>query len=60
MDKYHAYDTEEGGNRRIDLRQNFRSPCVSIGIGNYIFERIMRQDFGGIAYDDAAKLVPGQ
>ena len=59
MDKYHAYDTEEGGNRRIDLRQNFRSRASVLESANYIFERIMRQDFGGIAYDDAAKLVPG-
>lgn len=59
MEKYHAYDTEEGGNRRIDLRQNFRSRASVLESANYIFERIMRQDFGGIAYDDAAKLVPG-
>ena len=58
-EKYHAYDTEEGGNRRIDLRQNFRSRASVLESANCIFERIMRQDFGGIAYDDAAKLVPG-
>lgn len=58
MEKYHAYDTEEGGNRRIDLRQNFRSRASVLESANYIFERIMRQDFGGIAYDDAAKISP--
>lgn len=60
MEKFHRYTVEEGGkNQRIDLRKNFRSRESVLESANYIFEKIMRAEFGGIAYDEAARLVTG-
>lgn len=59
MQKYNSYDTAESKTQRIDLQQNFRSRERVLESANYLFERLIRKDFGGIAYDDAAKLVPG-
>ncbi|MCH5267586.1 MAG: helicase-exonuclease AddAB subunit AddA [Lachnospiraceae bacterium] len=59
MEKYHTFSTGDSKNQRIDLRKNFRSRASVLESANYIFEKIMRTEFGGIAYDDAARLVPG-
>ncbi len=59
MQKYHAYSTEESKMQRIDLHQNFRSRATVLESANTLFERLMREDFGGIVYDEAASLVPG-
>lgn len=59
MEKYNTYSTEDGKSQRIDLRENFRSRASVLESANYIFEKIMRMEFGGIAYDEGAKLVPG-
>ena len=45
--------------RRIDLHKNFRSREQVLETSNYIFRRVMCEDLGGIAYDDAASLYPG-
>lgn len=60
LEKYKSYSKEEGAiSRRIDLAKNFRSrPAVLEGI-NYIFERLMSESFGEMAYDEDAKLYPG-
>ena len=60
MDKYYAYKKEVGGlNRRIDLKKNFRSrPNILEGI-NFIFEHLMSEGFGEMAYDEDARLYPG-
>ncbi len=60
LDKYRTYTKEAGAqNRRIDLARNFRSrPQILHGI-NYIFERLMSEGFGEMAYDEDAKLNPG-
>lgn len=59
MQKYISYDTADSKTQRIDLQQNFRSRERVLESANYLFERLIREDFGGIAYDDAARLVPG-
>lgn len=59
MEKYNSYTTEESRCQRIDLHQNFRSRAEVLESANYLFERIMQKDLGGIVYDDAARLVPG-
>lgn len=59
MDKYHRYTKEESKSQRIDLQKNFRSRANVLEFTNYIFEHVMQEKFGGIAYDEAARLVPG-
>lgn len=59
MQKYNSYSRENSKMQRIDLHQNFRSRATVLESANYLFERLMREDFGGIVYDDAARLVPG-
>lgn len=59
MQKYNSYSKEDGKMQRIDLHQNFRSRATVLESANYLFERLMREDFGGIVYDEAASLVPG-
>lgn len=59
MQKYNSYDTADSKTQRIDLHQNFRSRERVLESANYLFERLIRGDFGGIVYDDAARLVPG-
>ncbi|WP_022777750.1 helicase-exonuclease AddAB subunit AddA [Butyrivibrio sp. AE3009] len=46
-------------NRRIDLHMNFRSRKEVLDITNYIFDRIMGKDLGGVEYDADARLVFG-
>ena len=45
---------------RINLKKNFRSRQEVIDAVNYIFERCMKEDIGGVLYDDEAKLYFGQ
>lgn len=59
MDKYNRYTVAESKEQRIDLHQNFRSRASVLNASNYFFEKLMREDFGGICYDEAARLVPG-
>ena len=44
----------------IRLRTNFRSRPPVIDAVNTVFERLMRKDFGGVAYDDDARLRAGR
>ncbi|MDO4306083.1 MAG: helicase-exonuclease AddAB subunit AddA [Eubacteriales bacterium] len=59
MDKYKRYTLTDGPEQRIDLHKNFRSRAEVLHSVNYLFRRIMGEDLGGIAYDDAAALYPG-
>lgn len=59
LEKYHSYKGEEGSLRRIDLSKNFRSRTQVVDAVNGIFSRIMSEETGGIAYDEAAALYPG-
>ena len=58
LQKYSLYEDGEEG-IRIDLHQNFRSRTEVLRPVNEIFERIMRQELGGIDYDEAAVLRAG-
>ncbi|MEE8167117.1 MAG: UvrD-helicase domain-containing protein, partial [Myxococcota bacterium] len=44
----------------IRLQTNFRSRPPVIDAVNTVFERLMRKDFGGVAYDDDARLRAGR
>ena len=59
MEKYDTYTTEESQNQLICLDQNFRSRPEVLDSVNAIFERIMKRDMGGVAYDEEAKLHVG-
>ena len=55
--RYHAYERGEG--LKIELRDNFRSSPDVLEVCNRVFSRWMREDFGGIDYNDRIKLVAG-
>ena len=59
MEKYHSYKPEESNKQRIDLHKNFRSRGEVLSGVNYIFYQIMREELGGVLYDDKAALYPG-
>lgn len=58
MQKYEEY-AETGPYRRIVLGKNFRSRRAVVDAVNDIFFCLMRKEFGGVAYDAAAKLYLG-
>ena len=58
MEKYERYATE-GTERKILLHRNFRSRREVTDSVNHVFERIMKRELGGIAYDKEAALFPG-
>lgn len=61
---YGTYDQDDEGNinptQRIDLDKNFRSRKVVLDFVNDIFEQIMTESVGGVAYDEAASLKYGE
>ncbi len=59
LNKYRRYSEDESKGKRIDLQQNFRSRASVLESANYIFEKIMLESFGGIRYDESARLSPG-
>lgn len=60
MEKLGTYDkSKDAKDRRIDLHKNFRSRKEVLDITNYIFDRIMGRDLGGVDYDEDARLVHG-
>nr|MCR5671294.1 helicase-exonuclease AddAB subunit AddA [Butyrivibrio sp.] len=60
MEKFHKYDRDPAASdRRIDLHKNFRSRKEVLESTNYIFQRIMGEDLGGVDYDKDAELVTG-
>lgn len=59
LGKYKRFTKGKGPEQKIDLHKNFRSRSLVLEFANFIFEHIMREEFGGIPYDEAARLVPG-
>lgn len=59
MEKYHTYTLSDSDCQRIDLHKNFRSRAEVLDSTNYVFERIMRKELGGVAYDEQAALYLG-
>ncbi|HZK09588.1 MAG TPA: UvrD-helicase domain-containing protein [Clostridia bacterium] len=58
IEKYHSYNQLKK-KRRIDLTKNFRSARPILEASNDLFQKLMREDFGGLEYDDKARLVFG-
>lgn len=60
LDKQASYSSDEcAGDRRIDLKNNYRSREEIINGVNYIFKTIMSRDLGEIDYDELAELRLG-
>ena len=59
MEKLASYRKGTGSYRRVDLHKNFRSRELVLDCVNSVFRRIMKQDLGGIEYDDDACLHAG-
>lgn len=61
MDKYNTYSSEKNAsNRKILLKNNFRSRSNILETINYIFYQIMDEKLGGITYDKDVALDPGK
>ena len=59
MEKFDSYGKGEGKERRIDLKQNFRSRRQVTDSVNACFSVLMGRDLGGVEYDEDAALYPG-
>lgn len=65
VEKYKEYSgtdknrPEGSSNRKIDLSKNFRSRQSVLDCVNELFGQIMKQELGGIRYDEAARLNYG-
>lgn len=59
MNQY-AKAREDSSDCRIDLHQNFRSRQSILDSTNAVFERLMKEDVGGVSYDEDARLSPGR
>ncbi len=61
MEKLGSFSKDEkASDRRIDLHNNFRSRIEVLAGTNYIFEKIMGSDLGGVDYDEDALLRLGR
>ena len=58
IEKYHRYKAD-GDHRRIELNRNYRSRPEVVDSVNDVFDRIMREELGGVEYDEAARLFAG-
>lgn len=59
MEKYTAYSLENGKEQKILLSQNFRSRKNILDGINFIFEKIMSEQVGGLTYNKDAALYAG-
>lgn len=60
INKYNAFaDQEEEQGNRIILAENFRSRKSVLDFTNLVFQQLMDEDVGQIAYDQAAELING-
>jgi ATP-dependent helicase/nuclease subunit A len=53
-------DSANDSGELIDLRENFRSSAPVIEAINRIFERLFTREFGGLEYDEHARLIAGR
>jgi ATP-dependent helicase/nuclease subunit A len=56
----YARDWRRKNGQTIPLSENFRSRESLLGLVNSIFSLVMREEIGGVAYDDEAQLKFGQ
>ncbi|MCR4907700.1 MAG: helicase-exonuclease AddAB subunit AddA [Lachnospiraceae bacterium] len=58
INRYERSSAEEGS-ARIDLKKNFRSRPEVLDAVNFLFEKTMSRECGGVDYDEAQRLYPG-
>jgi len=60
-EKYHRFSEDEAGEtpRRILLTQNYRSRFEVLDAANYLHEKLMSRDMGGVDYNDQEALRLG-
>lgn len=56
LNKYHTYTETESSCQKVILDANFRSRKEVLRFSNLIFEGLMKEDLGGIDYDEQASL----
>jgi len=56
VERYSDYENDAGRGSLIHLAQNFRSRKGVIDSVNWLFERLMTTEVGGVDYDDNARL----
>lgn len=59
IEKYDRYTETDSLYQKIELHKNFRSRESVLTSVNEVFGKIMKKEFGRIAYDDNAKLYAG-
>ena len=59
MHKYNTYSLTGEKERLINLDQNFRSRREILAGTNYVFEKLMKPEIGGVDYNEEAKLKYG-
>lgn len=59
MEKQESYTLTESASQRVNLSKNFRSRKEVLDTVNFLFEKMMFKELGGIAYDAQAALYPG-
>lgn len=58
--KYDRYEEGEGRDKKIELRNNFRSRWEVLEAANYIFYQTMQEDFAKMTYGEKNRLVPSR
>ena len=59
-DTYERYRSDAAHGEVIDLHDNYRSGSDVIETLNYVFERVMSKEVGGVDYDDSQALHRGK
>lgn len=54
------YGTEGASHWRMELNRNFRSRPEVLNLCNFVFFRVMSEEFGDVNYDEGQSLVPGK
>lgn len=58
--KYERYEEGEVRDKKIELRNNFRSRWEVLEAANYIFYQTMQEDFAKMTYTEKNRLVPSR
>ncbi len=59
VEKLNSYTDDESQSQKISLDKNFRSREQILRFTNMVFETVMKEDLGGINYDDSCSLKYG-
>lgn len=60
QNKYERYEEGEVRDKKVELRNNFRSRWEVLEAANYIFYQTMQEDFARMTYGERNRLVPSR